>query len=219
MLRICNFPNSNIDVALCSKNGNTTIRRAYASCYYTFEYQEQNSDFIREFLKDENFYSGFRKNAIKYAIKRDPVDRFISTVNHFKQRYNAPWIQGEASKLLSPDCTPTDALSILTKKWLKPFKRKDLSYNYPNSVWLSQTHQLGNIKDYDIVFDITEMYKFMKIINDSCKPKENLLNFKRIKPIEKIAKDFYKFTKKDFTNEQIEFIIFCYKEDYENGWY
>ena len=94
----------------------------------------------------------FRKNSVRFTIKRDPIDRFKSAVTMQQTRI---W-----KNLKTDNYHWHDSVSSVLD-WLEMGKGINLHF------W-SQTRFLGNPKNYDHIYDISETHDAMKHICDLC---------------------------------------------------
>jgi hypothetical protein len=213
--------NTDIDIRLCLKNGYTTLKRVWMSCY--------DEDYIRgkvtkidlpgtkyryelAMMYQDPWDQPFRRGSYRIAIKRDPVQRFISAMSYL----NNEWYQRQ----------------IKTYK-LHPFHKEnsikpyiDIEQNYDNvdaildafdnqtlrdEHFFSQSYFMGHPNDYDKVYDITEMPELLSWLTKKCKPHV---------PIEKVWENRTKNTSSriELTEKQTLRIIRLYAKDYANGW-
>jgi hypothetical protein len=175
----------------------------------------------------------FRKNSIRFAIKRDPVERFKSAVEMLQTsdkfgdiREFSIFPSGREFKFYTSITTLIDDLEE------GKFLEKHL---------FTQTYFLGDKSNYDYVYDIKDFIKFIKHILAICRipwrdedwyihrnisnntPKEKLEVLKEQVKSEYIVpmKHYHepqKHITKFMTDEDIERVKKLYKVDYDNGW-
>jgi hypothetical protein len=249
------FPN-NIDVRVCPKNGNSSIKQFFINVSGTiFPDRKLKEEFIHFASKKrtpvswrekqildfgDQFDLPFRKDSIRIAIKRDPIDRFKSAVEMLQ------------SQMLINHSTAEETefnISGIDKNYKKFYTSvdeilSDLENNIVvNMHFWTQTHFLGNKSKYNIVYDINDFEKFQRYILQSCDIKYSAkwqihLNYsnnslsKMQKIIEnnkrsifiskqlhfKVLEDKQKITN-NLSTKNISKIKKLYEIDYDNEWY
>ena len=133
--------------------------------------------------------------VVKIAVKRDPVDRFISALNF---DYNH-WGHGKFANTMK---CPNNINEVFESGWF--------NYMFENNKhYFPQTFYLQESKDYDLIFDINNLDNLVLFLNSTY--------FSDYK-ISKINSSFTHFRKEMLTKEQLSIIKSKYVLDYENGW-
>jgi len=213
-------PGRKYDVRLCTKNGCTTLKSAYILANFDIKKPPKGAEerimmdywwsswHIRSGKLASSIEPPFRNRSIRIAVKRDPVDRFLSACSFlFKQKFiyknkraieKFPAINDD---LISIDTTVSDIIDLL-----KTRKIHDDAHFY------SQSFFLGSIKDYDLIVDLKDLTKFLKKLE------------KEINPISSFKDIWYNNTSDinrydNVTDNEVDQIKDLYKRDYKNGWY
>jgi len=132
----------------------------------------------------------FRTRSVRFAIKRDPIKRFLSSYTH-THRATAPAWHGDHEYSID------DMIEHL----------KDGTYW--NEHLESQTFWMGEPSWYNYIYGIDDTKKCLKHMASILEEKEEIPDFHFMKnPNEKPA----------LTRDQISKIEQYYIEDYENGW-
>ena len=156
----------NLDVRVCPKNGLSTLKAAYNILSITpnwekdiFPQMKPVGKFSHTRIVNVYRYSywnnfPFRKDSYRVALKRDPVERFISAVNMmYKKTESIDWLSKVSPKPIDyTDMTLEDILSGL----------EDGTIN--NIHFQPQSYFMGNVKDYDKVFytkDLKDLLVFV----------------------------------------------------------
>ena len=215
--------NNDIDVRLASKNGHQTL-----ICFYLAYLNDSSNIYVaNDFNFDGSFFdlthrlnqynrSGvrvlregsfvdfpFRKNSYRIAIKRDPVDRFLSAFNHLKViqkddriRKNT-WGELQNKYYNSID----DIISCLEDNILF------------DAHFLSQTVWLGSSKDYSKLYYSKDIQQLLLFLHSKVRSKVP------IEDINNIKINVSRYEKTTLTYNQKSRIMKLYEDDYENGWY
>ena len=212
--------NEELDVRICLKNGYTTMRTAWVSYTDTLSFTRCVDDGIikngkilchygygsaqarlPEIMKKQDIWNiPFRKNSYRVAIKRNPVQRFISAVTYLdKEKQIIKTVKSyiDLSKISLHDIdTIIDGLEQGTIK--------------DEHFW-SQTYFMGKVSDYNKVYDITELGDLLQYLDDKCDMKV---------PVSDLWRNKTKGSSKRvvLTKEQEERVIKLYAKDYANGW-
>jgi hypothetical protein len=248
------FPR-NIDVRVCPKNGNSSIKQFFINVsgkvYPDRNLKEEFTHFAtakrtptswreKQILDfGDQFDIPFRKDSVRFTIKRDPVERFKSAVE---------MLQSQVLFNSAPEETEFN-ISGINKDYKKFYKNVDEILNdlenniVVNMHFWTQTYYLGHKSKYDFVYDMTEFNKFQKHILHSCNieyaPKWYIhINYsnnslqKMQKIIESNERSRFIWKQKHFkvfnddekitnniTAKQILRIKKLYEIDYDNGWY
>ena len=145
----------------------------------------------------------FRKNSIRFAIKRDPVKRFLSCVDHLNRQYHV--------KNASIRPYPAKGFSSLEEAITAIEKGNVMNWHF-----LTQTYFYGDKNKYNYVYDLTDMDQaishMLEIINPpwSENKKNQIINLRENKSIKGLSLEV--------THDIIERIKILYRIDYESGW-
>jgi len=140
----------------------------------------------------------WRDNALRFVIKRDPVERWLSGVNFAIQQYDAG-IYEEFTELK------------WTFKDINDIVKEDVIWGIPLTEFYSQYYCGGNINYYDHVFDIRDF--------DKCKSlMEDILEIDLPSIYATVSKNNAKWQLSDLTSKSISDIKVLYQDDYTNGW-
>ena len=146
----------------------------------------------------------WRDGALKFAIKRDPVERWLSAVNFAIQMKDYGQYQ-EFLELRWVDRDLDDIAKLMLDVGIEDISKLSLTELY------SQTWCGGDIGQYDHVFDIKEF--------DKCKAlMEEILGEEFPDIHATVSKDKAKWKLTDLTEKSISDIKALYKKDYDNGW-
>ena len=152
--------NDDIDIRICLKNGSKTLLKAWAIINNTSSPKpEHRYQFI---MQNQNLLDPpFRPDSYRIAIKRDPVERFLSTVNMISlENWNDQWLDSKWNKNLK---SLVDSNNISkTIENLKTGKIKDHHF-------MSQTHYMGKSSDYDKVYYVHELPELLKWLEKKTK--------------------------------------------------
>ena len=141
----------------------------------------------------------WRDNTLRFAIKRDPVERWLSGVNFAIQQYDAG-IYEEFVKLK------------WTFKDINDIVKEHVRWGIPLTEFYPQYHCGGNIHYYDHVFDIRDFDKCKSLMEDILQTD--------LPPIyATVSKNRAKWQLSDLTSKSISDIKVLYQDDYANGWY
>lgn len=244
------FP-ENIDVRTCPKNASASIRQFFIEVYttvypdgklkeqfYHFDKLKKNGSVVsyrwKQIIEYADFFNlPFRKNSVKFAMKRDPVERFKSCVEMLQARDLA---QAELAEIYAD-----------TQKRYKFYESvhdllNDLEDNkLVESHFLKQTYYLGDIKQYDYVYDVKDCVELQKHIlkfnnlkwndkrwyvhtnisdNTEISTVENLrqtIKSNNIKTYTHYGKNKNLITQK-MSVKDLYRVKKLYEEDYDNGW-
>jgi hypothetical protein len=205
--------NNDIDVRLCLKNAYTTLRAVWLSCYdpdyYTGKYKKITAPTAYDryhwaMQKQDLWDQPFRRGSYRIAVKRDPVQRFISAVSYLDTVRLEPRYDNNKKSYIDLTNVKKDDIDSV----LDAFDKQTLRDEH----FFSQSYFMGHPNDYDKVYDITELPELLSWVAKKCKPK---------KPIEKLWENKTKNTSNriELTDKQTMRIIKMYAKDYANGWY
>ena len=191
--------NSDIDVRLCLKNGSSTLQQAWALINQTtVPTPEQRHSLIM--TEQDVLNPPFRPGSYRIAIKRNPIERFVSTItmmslNTWTDRYiNSSWNKNLKALIDINDVSKT----------IEHFKNNKIKDQH----FMSQTHYMGKSSDYDKVYYLHELPHLLKWLEKKTKTHQNISNLW----INKTEKSL-NVTKL----EQLE-ILNLYNMDCVNGW-
>jgi hypothetical protein len=134
---------------------------------------------------------------VKIAVKRDPVDRFLSALNWDYEH----WGKGEYK---GTSFCPDDIDLVLEKNGWFDFMFENNKHYFP------QTFYLKNPYDYDLIFDIQKLSFLVQWLNEQYNTDFSV-------PWVNSTKKH--FTKNMLTDKHVQIIKDKYSVDYENGWY
>lgn len=207
-----------IDVRVCLKNGYTSVRTAWAiiNRIDSFKRMKRMNGNIGHFgmggtperynivmAKQDLWDQPFRRGSYRIAIKRDPVERFKSAVTYLegvKLHKNYELRKKEYIDLTYVNKEDIDmVLDAFDKQLLR------------DEHFFSQTYFMGSVKDYDIVYDISELSDLMSFLQNKFEPEIDVSKLHQNKNPKK--------EKVGLTPVQEIRIIKTYAKDYSNGWY
>lgn len=199
---------NNIDVRICPKNAMSTMKKAMRIyrgrdgkdtrdsegrivANYKWRYYH-----VRKF--SDQFDMPFRKNSLRIAIKRDPLDRFRSACEFIKREHD----YFESKNRVLPELSDhiDDVINDLVDGKLK------------NNHFYTQTWYMGVVEDYDMIFHIDETHKLLAFLKNACKIEDEVfVSIHANKTNDKLYNDM-------LTSEQEDRIRELYYKDYKNGW-
>lgn len=206
--------NDDIDIRLCLKNAYTTLRYAWCACGGDIEYILSNprnisspsalDRYVRAMRHQDIWDQPFRRGSYRIAVKRDPVQRFISTVSYLDSvKVEANFLNHKKSYIDLTSVNRDDIDFVLDA-----FDQQTLRDEH----FFSQSYFMGHPDQYDKVYDITEVHELLSWLTKKCKPEVSIANVWRNKTKntnQRIA----------LTDAQQLRIIKLYAKDYANGWY
>jgi hypothetical protein len=136
------------------------------------------------------------KSNLKIAIKRDPVDRFISALN-FDYSH---WGYGNFQNTMK---CPNTMDEVFQSGWF------DFMFKH-NKHYFPQTFYVGESKDYDLIFDINDLSNLVEFLNQI---------YASDCSVSKINSSVKFFQKEMLSEQQLELVKERYNLDYDNGWY
>ena len=194
--------NEDIDIRICLKNGSKTLLKAWAIVNNTsIPKPEDRYQFI---MQNQNLLDPpFRAGSYRIAIKRDPVERFLSTVNMVSlENWNDRWLNSKWNENLK---TLIDSNNISkTIENLKANKIKDQHF-------MSQTHYMGKSSDYDKVYYVHELPELLKWLEKKTKVTTSISDLWVNKAIPKYNNNLSEIDKLKILN--------LYNMDCANGWH
>ena len=140
----------------------------------------------------------WRDGALRFVVKRDPVERWLSAINFAIQQKEAD-IYKEFREL---KWTERDINDVVIEHRVNGINLTEL---------YSQSYCAGNVNEYDHVFDIKEF--------DQCKSlMEDILGDSFPDIHATVSKNNSKWKLSDLTSKSISDIKVLYQDDYTNGW-
>lgn len=133
----------------------------------------------------------------RIAVKRDPIDRFLSALNWDYDH----WGKGEYYNTVK---CPGDIDSVLEKNGWFDFMFANNKHYFP------QTFYLKSSKDYDLIFDVQNLSHLVKWINEQ---------YATDLSVPWVNSSGKYFTKDMLSEKHILMIQDRYSVDYNNGWY
>lgn len=211
--------NNDIDVRLCLKNGFTSLRWLWANIHKEHllasysdapNYMQDGvfkpagcSTVVRynEAMKFQDIWDiPFRRNSYRIAVKRDPVERFLSTVSYLDK------------------VNMYDKDNPLKKKyiWLEDIDKSDIdkvlnafdNQTLRDEHFFSQSYFMGHPNDYDKVYYLSELDQLIEWLCKKCHYVYTPVKFNQS------SEDY-----PTLTDAQQMRIIKMYAKDYANGWY
>ena len=205
--------NDDIDIRLCLKNGYTTLRHAWLTKYDPIYLEKLNGGQINSpssserynmvMLKMDVWDQPFRRGSYRIAIKRDPIERFMSAIYYLEQTklyYHHKYVKKNYIDLTQVDSKNINAV-------LDAFDNQLLRDEH----FFSQSYFMGHPNDYDKVYYLHQMPELLEWLERKIKCKTS---FKGIWRNQNPSLDKVKLT-----HEQQMRIIKMYAKDYANGWY
>lgn len=204
-----------IDFRLIPKNCSSTLKVLWSDLY-SLPYSETRSDNPHKYYPNHTSSLGsraravklngsmWRDGALKFVIKRDPVERWLSVVNfailmsrygNYPEFSNLHWIGYDINDLA------------------KYMRNLGIDNIHENSLreFYSQAYCGGDIEQYDHVFDIKEFDECKALMEDILG--ENLPDIHAT-----VSKDKSVWKINDLTEEAISDIKVLYENDYINSW-
>lgn len=205
-----------IDFRLIPKNCSSTLKVFYSD-FYNLEYRKSQPENPHGYYPNHQTTMGkrgrlviangglWRDGALKFVVKRDPVERWLSAINFsilmrdyglYEDFNNLEWIDKDINDI-AKEMRETGIDNI------EEFSLTEL---------FSQTYCAGNVNEYDHVFDIKDF--------DKCKAlMEEILGDTFPDIYATVSKNKSKWKLSDLTSTSIDDIKVLYAKDYANGWY
>lgn len=208
---------NDVDIRVCLKNAYTTVRTAWTILNHNdwfnrrravtnkidhFGCGGQDERYRFAMSKQDIWDQPFRRGSYRIAIKRDPLERFKSTVSYLTsvklhenyERHKKPYI----------DLTYVneDDIDFVLDAFDKSLLRDEHFF--------SQTYFMGSVKNYDKIYDISEVGELLDFLQYKFAPEFDLRQLHQNKSDR---------AKIQLTSEQELRIIKMYSKDYANGWY
>lgn len=160
-------------------------------------FPENNFDFLTQKRLLQTIVISNYEAKVKIAVKRDPVDRFLSALNWDYEN----WGRG---KYRNTSLCPNDMDLVLEKNGWFDFMFENNKHYFP------QTFYLKNSYDYDLIFDIQKLSLLVQWINDQYNTDFSVPWINSTKK---------HFTKNMLKDKHIQIIKDKYSVDYDNGWH
>ena len=205
--------NNDIDIRLCLKNGYTTLKAVWSIKHDLDYYKKYPFRSDQPIAKDRYHWAmakqdiwdqPFRRGSYRIAIKRDPVERFISAVSYLdsaKLEHNFLNIKKSYIDLTNVNKEDIDCV-------LDAFENQTLRDEH----FFSQSYFMGHPDQYDKVYYLHEMKDLLQWLEKKIKPELPLTDLWR----NKTQGTDSRIT---LTDAQQMRIIKMYAKDYANGWY
>jgi len=199
---------NNVDVRLCHKNANTTLKSIWSQLYYNVEDHHLTIP-NREQLREDNRLNcnitdnryGFRKNSYRIAIKRDPIERAISAAKE---------VIGATFHIHDPSIDTIEEFFLNFDLNVDDYVLSDnIRFNYH---FLSQTWAMGMPSFYDKIYDIQDLDKLVKWLEKSYNYPYKITN-------RYLNKSRGKIGISDISQQVIDKLYKTYEIDYRNGWF
>lgn len=156
-----------IDLRICPKNAFSSLKAFYLQLSKMLEPTNRVERAQREFahvrggpaswrqlqvLKYGNHYDlPFRFDSVRFAVKRDPIERFKSAVEMLQLQSKSNYATIEDIPLINKDYSAYSSVKLLLD---------DLYGGKVSNVhFWTQTQYMGSTKNYDYVYDVKEMEK------------------------------------------------------------
>ena len=205
--------NNDIDIRLCLKNGYTTLKAVW-SIKNDIEYYKQKPNKLQSpsavdryhwaMQKQDIWDQPFRKGSYRIAIKRDPIERFISAVSYLDSVKVEPnFLANKKSYIDLTSVNKEDINSILDA-----FDNQTLRDEH----FFSQSYFMGHPDQYDKVYYLHHMQDLLQWLEKKIKPELPLTGLWKNKTQGSDSRVV-------LTDAQQMRIIKMYAKDYANGWY
>jgi len=194
------FPN-NIDVRLCPKNGMSTLKELQR-LYRGVDFHIGRVDRLTKVrTHGDQFDIPFRKNSYRIAVRRDPIDRFLSACEYIVANHASHIRQGRIDELPTLSHEIDEVITSIETGQVK------------NNHFYTQSWYMGKPEDYDMVVYINELDRLLPFINQSCN-----LGFTGDELEIHDNKTTLKMYNSALSDTQRDRIKELYKKDYLNGW-
>ena len=219
---------TDLDIRLTPKNCSSTLKMLYC---FSKGLRVQQADFAnphglwpapeaershRQKRIKGNNGEIFRPDSVRVAIKRDPVDRWLSVLNFSYQMREYVKYYISKGKSFNADLMQYTELPYLDIGINHAVEyHREVQYLCSESI--SQHFCAGHVDDYDYVFDVKNFGDCIDLIEKHC---GNFHYLERQVRATAMTKDQKRFDKNMLTKKSIETIMEdIYKDDYNNGWY
>ena len=221
------FPNL-VDVRTAAKCGSANFKELYRHGKLHWKKEGQENNLPLQFhgplhvrLMGNVVDVPFRKGSTRFAIKRDPVKRFLSAVDYIEQSMLE--FRPNTRDIKNPDMQIRKNKHLKNPKHypIKGFRSLEdaITAMEANRLYdvhfFSQTSYYGNINQYDYVYDLVDFSKAMShitsLIGDENLPNRDVWSHShKNKSKKKLSLEL--------TDELAERIKTLYQIDYDNGW-
>ena len=184
---------NNIDVRICPKNAMSTIKNAAYIINGTPEKAIERTYAVRKLSCRIN--PPFRKGSTKYAIKRDPQERFLSAWRYLHIHHGV-------------EMTITETIKAL-----------ETGEHEYEPHFMSQSYFMGWPEEYDKVFNIDDTKSLLEILWNNSPSDDDLPNDLVVNLRVNNTYNHPDIGDTQLTENQRIRVIELYKIDYERGWY
>jgi hypothetical protein len=193
---------------LCHKNGNTTLKSIWSQLYYNVEDYHLTIPRRLELQKKNKLSSNididryeFRKDSYRIAVKRDPIERALSAA---KEAIGASFYVYDPSIDIIEEFFLNFDLNV--EKYILS---NSIEFNYH---FLSQTFSMGVASDYDKVYDIRDLDKLVRWLEETSDYPYKITN-------NHLNKSKSALVVSDLSQQVIDKLYKTYEIDYKNGWF
>jgi hypothetical protein len=187
-----------VDIKFSPRVASQSIKQYAMHMYFPAIDYIDYDDFIKHKRMFEQFNptNNFRKNTYKIAVYRDPIDRFVSACN---------WDYCHWGK--HPDFKDTilfaDNFDTIFDTWVGFLSAHNKHY-FPQTLYLNKR------KDYDMVYNISDidlLFEYLNVMySNNFRPHVNETTIRH-------------FNRDQLSVDQIEKLYTIYSVDYDNGWH
>ena len=197
---------NNVDVRVYHKNGNTTLKSIWCQLYYNIEdhYSTIPKNLFEKNKTEGNIDDiryGFRKDSYRIAVKRNPIERALSAAKE---------VLRSSFNILDPSIDTIEefflSFDLNVEKYIISSK---IEFNYH---FLSQTYIMGVPQNYHKIYDIQDLDKLVKWLEEDYNYPYKITN----RYVNK-AKSELKVS--DLSQQVIDKLYKTYEIDYKNGWF
>jgi hypothetical protein len=144
---------------------------------------------------------GFRKDSYRIAVKRNPIERALSAAKE---------VMRSSFNILDPSIDTIEEFFLSFNLNVEKYIISDkIEFNYH---FLSQTYIMGNAQNYDKIYDIQDLGKLVKWLEEDYDYPYKITNrhLNKSKSILKAS---------DLSQQVIDKLYKTYEIDYRNGWF
>lgn len=194
------FPN-NVDVRLCPKNGMSTLKELQRLYRGVDNHVGRVDRLTKVRTHGDQFDIPFRKGSFRIAVRRDPVDRFLSACEYIVANQAKHIAQGRIDELPTLSHEMEEVITSIENGIIK------------NNHFYTQSWYMGKPEDYDMIVHINELDRLLRFINISSD-----LGFTKDETSIHDNKTVLKMYNSYVSDSQRDRIKELYKKDYLNGW-